>query len=317
MINETQRIKVRGTDLSVSPLCLGGCPLGGYGWGDVQRVELLNAVRGAYECGINFFDTADTYGLGESERLLAEALGDRRNDVVIATKFGVRIEGGKTFYDNSRDYINKAVEGSLKRLGREYIDIYQVHYRDGCTPLADVVDSLERLREAGKIRYYGLSNIHGEDARELASLGANPFVTFQDEYSLVCRKNEADMLRFRDEHGMTPLTWGSLGQGILSGKYDRHCHFDKNDRRSRDIYVNFHGEKLIKNLEIVEELKKIAAEVGKPVSAVAIRWILDYLKGSAVIVGAKTPLQARQNCEAMNWSLSADAVSALEKISRE
>jgi len=125
------------------------------------------------------------------------------------------------------------------------------------------------------------------------------------------------MLHFRDVHGMTPLTWGSLGQGILTGKYDKNCTFDKNDRRSRDIYVNFHGEKLIKNLEIVEELKKIAAAVGKPVSAVAIRWILDYLCGSVVIVGAKSPAQVMQNYEAMNWSLSADAVSALEKISRE
>jgi len=173
------------------------------------------------------------------------------------------------------------------------------------------------LRRAGKIRYYGLSNIHAEDARELQLLGTNPFVSFQDEYSLACRKNEADMLHFRDVHGMTPLTWGSLGQGILTGKYDKNCTFDKNDRRSRDIYVNFHGEKLIKNLEIVEELKKIAAAVGKPVSAVAIRWILDYLCGSVVIVGAKSPAQVMQNYEAMNWSLSADAVSALEKISRE
>ena len=310
------RIKIAKTDLLVSPICLGGCPLGGYGWGDVQRGELIDTVRTAYDNGINFFDTADTYGLGESERLIAEALGKDKNDAVIATKFGVRVEGGKTTYDNSREYIFEAAEASLERLGRDYIDIYQVHYRDGVTPLADVIESLERLREAGKIRYYGLSNISHKDMEELVAIGTNPFVSFQNEYSLACRKNEDDMLKFRDEFLMTPLTWGSLGQGILSGKYDKNCHFEKNDRRSREIYVNFHGDKLIKNLEIVEEMKKIAERMGKPVSTVAIRWILDYLHGSVVIAGAKTSAQVLQNIEASDWKLSTDEINLLERISR-
>lgn len=310
------RIKIAKTDLLVSPICLGGCPLGGYGWGDVQRGELIDTVRTAYDNGINFFDTADTYGLGESERLIADALGKDKNEAVIATKFGVRVEGGRTFYDNSREYIFEAAEASLERLGRDYIDIYQVHYRDGVTPLADVIESLERLREAGKIRYYGLSNISHKDMEELVAIGTNPFVSFQNEYSLACRKNEDDMLKFRDEFLMTPLTWGSLGQGILSGKYDKNCHFEKNDRRSREIYVNFHGDKLIKNLEIVEEMKKIAERMGKPVSTVAIRWILDYLHGSVVIAGAKTRAQVLQNIEASDWKLSTDEINLLERISR-
>ena len=126
-----QKMKISKTDLQVSTVCLGGCPLGGYGWGDTQRENLINAVKTAYDSGINFFDTADTYGLGESERVLAEALGENRNNAVITTKFGVRVENGKTFYDNSREYVFSAVEASLKRLGRDYIDLYQVHYRDG------------------------------------------------------------------------------------------------------------------------------------------------------------------------------------------
>lgn len=310
------KVNIKKTDLYVSPICLGGCPLGGYGWGSTQRDDLINAVKTAYDSGINFFDTADTYGLGESERVLAEALLPHKNDVIITTKFGVRVENGKTTYDNSREYVFKAVEASLTRLKRECIDLYQVHYRDGVTPLSDLVESLELLREQGKIRYYGLSNIHEEDKAELSSLGFNPFVSFQDEYSLACRKNEADMISFRDDFDMTPLTWGSLGQGILSGKYDKNCKFDSNDRRSRDIYVNFHGEKLLKNLEIVEKMKEISREVGKPVSSIAIRWILDYLTGSVVIVGAKTPTQVFQNVEALGWNLSEEQIDILDRISR-
>ncbi len=312
-----QKVQIKKTDLTVSALCMGGCPLGGYGWGNTVRQDLIDAVRVALDSGINFFDTADTYGLGESERTLAEALGTDSKKAIITTKFGVRVENGKTFYDNSREYIFKAVEDSLKRLNRDYIDLYQVHYRDGVTPLSDVAESLEALKKQGKIRYYGLSNIHSADAEELKQFSENPFVSFQDEYSLACRKNEQEMVDFRDRFDMTPFTWGSLGQGILSGKYDKNCKFEANDRRSRDIYVNFHGEKLLKNLEIVEVLKEIANETGKSVSSVAIRWILDYLKNSVVIVGAKSPKQVLQNAEALSFELTKEQINRLDKISKE
>lgn len=313
-----QKVTIKKTDLTVSALCMGGCPLGGYGWGNTQRQDLINAVKTAIDNGINFFDTADTYGLGESERTLAEALGGKVNDAIITTKFGVRVENGKTFYDNSKEYIESALIKSLKRLNRDYIDLYQVHYRDGVTPLTDVAETLEKLKRQGKIRYYGLSNIHKEDEEELKAFGKNnPFVSFQDEYSLACRKNEKDMLIFRDGYQMTPFTWGSLGQGILSGKYDKDCKFDSNDRRSREIYVNFHGEKLKKNLEIVEELKKLAEKYNKPVSAIAIRWILDYLNNSVVIAGIKSPKQALQNIEATLFTLTSEDVALLERVSRE
>ncbi len=313
-----QKVLIKKTDLNVSALCMGGCPLGGYGWGNTQREDLINAVKTAVDNGINFFDTADTYGLGESERTLAEALGFQSKKVVITTKFGVRVENGKTTYDNSREYIFKAVEGSLKRLNRDYIDLYQIHYRDGKTPLVEVANTLEVLKQQGKIRYYGLSNIHEQDAVELKEFkDNNPFVSFQDEYSLACRKNEKEMFAFRDDFNMTPFTWGSLGQGILSGKYDKNCKFDANDRRSRDIYVNFHGQKLLKNLEIVEVLKEIAVEQGKAVSSIAIRWILDYLKNSVVIVGAKSPKQVLQNIEALDWVLSPEQIDRLDQISKE
>lgn len=308
-------ITLKNSDLTVSRLCMGGCPMGGYGWGAVQEDELIEAVHTALEQGVNFFDTADTYGLGQSEKTLGKALGIRRKDVVIATKFGVRIGGGKTFYDNSPEWIEKACVSSLKRLGTDYIDLYQVHYRDGITPISDVVEALEELKLKGYIRYYGLSNIHREDIAELKPYEGK-FVSFQDEYSLACRKNENDMFEVSEKLQMNPLTWGSLGQGILTGKYTKdNVNFKSDDRRSRDIYVNFHGDKLMKNLEIVEVMKQIAAKYDKPVSAVAIRFILDYLPESAVLCGAKRPDQVLGNVKSTGWNLDESDLKILDEVS--
>ena len=308
-------ITLKNSDIKVSRLCMGGCPMGGYGWGDVQEKELIDAVHVALEQGVTFFDTADTYGLGQSEITLGKALGQRRKDVVVASKFGVRVGGGKTVYDNSPEWIREALEGSLKRLGTDYIDVYQVHYRDVITPIAVVVETLEELKQKGYIRAYGLSNIFHNDKEELENFKGR-FVSFQDEYSLACRKNESDIFELSRDLQMTPLTWGSLGQGILTGKYDKNTKFGGNDRRNRDIYVNFHGEKLLKNLEIVEVMKGIAEKHDKPVSAVAIRYILDYLPQSVVLCGAKRPSQVLGNAAGCDWELDGADLKALEFVSR-
>lgn len=307
-------IILKNSDLKVSRLCVGGCPMGGYGWGDVQETQLIDAVHTALENGINFFDTADTYGLGQSEKTLSKALGNRRKDVIIASKFGVRRINGQTVYDNSSEWINEALEGSLKRLNTDYIDLYQVHYRDDKTPISVVIDTLEQLKKKGRIRAYGLSNIHEKDIPELLE-HKGKFVSFQDEYSLACRKNEADMFGLANKLEMTPLTWGSLGQGILTGKYHKNTVFGVNDRRSREIYVNFHGEKLLKNLEIVQILKQIAIAHNKTISSVAIRFILDYLPNSAALVGIKNKAQVLGNLEAMDWKLTSDEITQLLKVS--
>ena len=309
-------VTLKNSDLKVSRICMGGCPMGGYGWGNVQENELIDAVHAALEQGITFFDTADTYGLGQSEITLGKALGVHRKNVVVASKFGVRAGNGKTVYDNSPEWIREALHGSLERLGTDYIDLYQIHYRDEHTPISAVVETLEDLQKRGYIRYFGLSNIHQEDLKELQPY-VGKFVSFQDEYSLACRKNEPDMLMLADQLQLTPLTWGSLGQGILTGKYDKNTVFDTTDRRSRDVYVNFHGQKLLKNLEIVEALKKIADRHEKSVASIAIRFILDYLPDSVVLCGAKRPSQIIGNAEAADWSLGRDEIEMLEKISAE
>lgn len=302
------------SDLRVSRICMGGCPMGQYGWGDVQEKELLDAISAAIDHGVNFFDTADVYGMGTSEQTLAKGLGTRRSEVVIATKFGVRVENGRTFYDNSAEWIRNSVEGSLRRLNTDYIDLYQVHYRDGVTPLADVVETLLQLQQQGLIRHFGLSNVFEKDFQEIAAL-KDYFVSFQDEYSLACRKNEADIQHLAQEFSLTPLTWGSLGQGVLTGKYSANTCFESNDRRSREIYVNFHGEKFQQNLRIVEAMRPIAAAHGKSIAAVAIRFIMDYLPSSVVLCGAKRPDQILGNIQGADWQLAASELDILNSVS--
>lgn len=304
------------SDLRVSRLAFGGCPMGRHGWGDVSKQMFLDAINVALESGLTFFDTADTYGLGEGERTLGEALGRRRDEAVIATKFGVRVEGGRTFYDNSPQWINTALRASLQRLNTDHVDLYQIHYRDGVTPLEDVVNTLNELRDQGLIRHFGLSNVGLNDVAELAPVGRR-FVSFQDEFSLANRTHESDINALSEAFGLTPLTWGSLGQGILTGKYGAASRFDPNDRRSRPVYVNFHGTKLEHNLRIVDVLREIAQEVGRPVPSVAIRWILDRLPGSVAIAGIKTSEQLTSNLAALDWQLTTDQLDALTAVSED
>lgn len=308
-------ITLKNSDLNVSRLCMGGCPMGGYGWGDVQEKELIDAINVAVDNGINFFDTADTYGLGQSEITLAKGLGNRRKDVIIESKFGVRFSSEGTIYDNSPQYIRKALEGTLSRLRTDYIDIYVIHYRDHKTPIEEVVETLESLQREGKIRYFGLSNIDSENIHELLPFKGK-FVCCQDEYSLACRSHEKSLISLKNELDVTPLTWGSLGQGILTGKYNQSCSFDSNDRRSRDIYVNFHGEKLLKNLGIVDAMKPIATAHNVSIAAVAIRFIMDHLNDSVILVGAKRPSQILSNLESVGWTLSNSEIELLNNISQ-
>ena len=208
------------------------------------------------------------------------------------------------------------MEGSLRRLGTDYIDLYQIHYRDGKTPIGEVIETLEEMKKKGYIRYYGLSNIHEDDIEEIKPFRGK-FVSFQDEYSLACRKNESDMKSIAQDLEMTILTWGSLGQGILTGKYTKeNVNFGNDDRRSRDIYVNFHGEKLLKNLEIVEVMRTIADKYEKPVAAVAIRYILDFLSDSVVLCGAKRPSQILGNIEGLGWNLEREDIKRLGEGSK-
>lgn len=305
------------SNLKVSRLGFGCCPMGGHGWGEVDDREMISSVHSALELGVNLFDTADVYGLGHSEEVLGTALQGIREKAVIATKFGVRRKDSITYYDNSTQWMEQALDASLGRLNTDYIDLYQVHYRDGSTPIDEVIKFLEKQRDKGKIRYYGLSNVSLQDIDGINKNHIPGLVTFQNEFSLANRTKEQDIRDLVKSCMLSVMTWGSLGQGILSGKYNMQSAFDNGDRRNRAEYQNFHGERLKRNLLIVEKMKEISKEKKKPLTAIAVRWILDYLKNAVVLTGIKNREQLLQNAAALGWCLEQNEVNVLEIISRD
>ena len=304
-----ERVRLGSNGPEVPRLGIGGCPFGGHGWGSCDPREMTRAIHAAWDAGLDFFDTADVYGLGQSERLLGEAL--RGKPAVVATKCGVRVEGGRTWYDNAPAWITAACEDSLRRLNRDCIDLYQLHYRDG-TPMGEILETFHKLRDSGKIRHFGLSNIPLSDLPELRPW-AGEFVSLQKEFSLARREQESDLLALCGALGMTPMSWGSLGQGVLTGKYDGSTVFGSDDRRSRETYGNFRPGRLERNLQIVAALGQIAAERGKRTAAVAVRFILDRLPGSVALCGVKRTDQLLT--DALDWHLSPAEMELLDTVS--
>lgn len=302
MIVQPEYIDFPVLDLNVSRIGFGCCPMGQHDWGTTDEAEFIDAVQTAIDHGINFFDTADIYGMGVSEKVLGKALKRRRHKAVIATKFGVRIKEGKTFYDNSMKWINQAVEESLSRLGTEYIDLYQLHYWDKKIPVDEILYALQSLKNSGKIRAFGVTNIdlieHGvtEPVDGLAS--------FSFEYSLANRMFEHVVSASQKKLRLIFLSWGSLGQSILCGRYDSSTVFSGTDRRSRKVYVNFHGDKLAYNLRIVDYMRSILPHYeNKTLPQMAIRWILDQIPASIALTGIKRAEQLKENLGGLGWRL--------------
>ena len=313
---KVEYLAIPKTELKVSRMCFGGCPMGRYGWGRTDKKELIEAVRYAIDCGINFFDTSDTYGLGESERILGESIKGRREEIIITTKFGVRrSEDGKTYYDNSPSWIKEALHNSLERLQTDYIDLYLVHYFDGITPLEDIFSTLKELQKEGKIRYYGVCNVTLDDLNKLLPY-KDDIVCIQNEYSLLTQKNQNIFEQFNIEMQTASLTWGSLSQGLLSGYITKDTVFEQGDRRNRDVYVNFHGERFIHNLNVVDEVKKIATKYEKTCAATALRFVLDHLINSVVLVGVKNIDELKLDVDLFGFKLSKQEICFLLEISK-
>lgn len=308
-------IKLKKSDLSIPRVGFGCCPMGRHGWGVVDRKELVDAVHAALANEVNFFDTSDVYGLGESEATLGEALQGRRSEAIIATKFGVRrYPTGTTYMDNSPQWITKALEGSLRRLNTDYIDLYQIHYWDGKTPFSKIFQVLERLRKDGKIRYYGITNISRSQLGDIAV--PDGLVSFSFEYSIARRESEKRISEFIADDELGFFSWGSLGQGILSGKYDNRAQFGKDDRRARDVYVNFHGKELERNLKILSGMRAILnGYPGRSLSQLAIRWILDRIYFSAALVGIKNVAQVLNLRGAVEWHLRKHDLQVIDSLS--
>jgi aryl-alcohol dehydrogenase-like predicted oxidoreductase len=291
-----------------------GCEqLGGYNWGGVLVSEVASAVDEAIERGVNLFDTADCYGLGESERRLGALLRARRG-AIVATKFGVRVDAaGRVSYDSTPEWAARALDASLQRLQMDCVDLYQLHYWDGRTPLADTLDCLDRLRRAGKCRYFGVTNVRAADLP--ASLPEG-FVSLSLEYSLVAREAEPDALA-AGARGLSFLSYGTLAQGLLSGQYGPQHRFAADDRRSRSNYVHHHGARRERNSGIVAVLSEAAAALGASPVQIAIAWVLERLPHSIALVGIKRPVQLREALDALElsvtdtWRRQLDSSSAL------
>ncbi len=298
-------------DLQVSRLSLGGCPFGGHGWGTIDDADSILAIQKAYDLGVNFFDTADVYGFGHSEKILRKALGANRRKVALASKFGIRWDSQcRTWKDASPAYLRSALDASLRRLEVECIDLYYLHWPDDQTPLEQTIEALADLQRQGKIRAIGLSNVSAEQLQLAASIA--PVATVQVQFSLVDQEDFRRLAPIAKELSTTLTTWGSLAQGLLSGKYDANTKFEEGDRRLR--YKNFQGEKLQSNLRLVEELRQIATKLGKTPVQIALRWLLDTSPVGAVLFGAKNNKQVTDNLGAMSWELPKTMYSRLEKL---
>ena len=304
-------LQLASIDTPVSRVALGGCPLGGYGWGEVDDRDSIATIHKAIDAGINFYDTADIYGLGHSEKILSRGLGADRESVVIATKFGVRQNNkGQSFYDVSPKWARKAVELSLQRLRVDAISLYYMHWPDGETVIEDVVGVLADLKQEGKILGIGLSNVSPEEVKRAAS--TTTISAIQVQYSLIDREVAEKLLRVTAEYKIPLVTWGSLGQGILSGKYNEASVFKSNDRRSR--YENFKEPKLSQNLRVVKELVRTAKQSHATPSQVAIRWLLEQFGVRVALFGAKTFEQVSENVNAMNLRLSEKQLANLTQV---
>jgi aryl-alcohol dehydrogenase-like predicted oxidoreductase len=293
-------LRLPGTDLTVSRVGFGGWAIGGHGWGPVRDEESIAAVRAALDAGITFFDTADVYGFGHSETVLAQALGERRHDVVIATKFGVTWDAqGHVGRDASPAYLRRAVEESLRRLRLDCIPLYHLHWPDPATPVADTMRALLDLVDEGKIRYVGCSNLPPELAAEAGRHA--PLASLQYPFSILGKGSVEAMLPTLERSPAGFVAYDTLAKGLLAGKFSSSSSFGPDDVRSRD--PRFRGREYEENLKRVEVLRGIARRLGKTPAQVAVRWVLDHPFVSVALVGCKTAAQARENAGASGWRL--------------
>lgn len=300
--------KRRIGSLQVSEVGL-GC--NNFGW-RLDAAESAAVVRAALDSGIDFFDTADIYGAGQSEEFLGKALGPRREEVVIATKFGMELEGqGK---GASPAYIRTALEASLRRLGTDRIDLYQLHTPDPTVSIEETLGALDELMEAGKVVEIGASNFSVEqiDDAEAAAGGRARFVSVQNEYSLLHREPEEGVLETCERLGLAFLPYFPLKSGLLTGKYRRgrpppeDARISKSGRRDELLSE--------RNLVIVEELIRFVEARDRTILELAFSWLLARPVVASVIAGATAPEQVRANAGAAGWDLTEDELAEVDAI---
>ena len=325
MATEMEYRLLGGSGFKVPALCLGTGTFGGSNeffraWGTTGVEEATRLVDICLEAGLNFFDSADGYSEGQAEEVLGGAIKGRRDQVLISTKATFRSGDGPNDVGSSRWHLIQAVEGSLRRLGTDYIDLFQLHGFDALTPIEEVLGTLDDLVRAGKIRYLGVSNFSGwhlmKSLAISAHYGLQRYVAHQAYYSLVGRDFEWELMPLALDQKVGTVVWSPLGWGRLTGKIrrgqPRPATSRLNTKETADAGPPVDDDYLYK---VVDALDAVAAETEKTVPQVAVNWLLQRPSVSSVIIGARNEEQLRQNLGAVGWNLSADQVAQLDTAS--
>jgi aryl-alcohol dehydrogenase-like predicted oxidoreductase len=281
-------------------------------YGTADEVEAVATIHHAIELGIDFLDTADQYGLGDNERLVGEAIADRRDAVVLATKFGVvrDPENPASRGLNGRpDYVHRACDASLRRLGADYLDLYYQHRVDPDVPIEETVGAMAELVDAGKVRFLGLSEAGVETIRRAQAV--HPISALQSEYSLWTRDLEAAILPTCRELGIGLVAYSPLGRGFLTGTITSPDDLESDDFRRAN--PRFQGEHLARNLELVARVREIAAEKECTPGQLAIAWVLAQGDDVVPIPGTKRRTWLEQNADAVEVSLSAEDLARIDE----
>jgi aryl-alcohol dehydrogenase-like predicted oxidoreductase len=307
------------TGLKVSAVGFGCWEIGGT-YGRIDESQFQRAVAQAIDGGINCFDTAEAYGMGVSEEALARALGGRRNNVVIATKFGVGYEEMPNRRDSSRERVLASIDKSLQRLRTDHVDVYLVHWPDPNTPLDETMRALDDVVRQGKVRFIGVSNFRLAQIEECARLRRIDVVQYA--WNMFDRRMQAEIFPYCAAQQIAVMAYGSLAYGMLSGTFHAGMSFDENDWRSRggnlgilNLFRTLFGpEHFPRNLAAVEELKRLAAKYGKSLPQFALRWTLSNPVVGTALVGFRTSAEVPENLGALGWEISNDDMTEIDAI---
>lgn len=307
--------------LQVSALCFGAMTFTGEnGWkhvGSLGQKEADEIIAYCIDKGVNFFDTADIYSSGESEKILGKALGTKRKDAVICTKVGFRIGDGVNDTGCSRSRIMRGCEESLRRLGTDYIDLYLIHAYDPAVPLEETMQGLNDLVREGKVRYVGCSNFTGWQLMKAAMIsrenGWPKLINVQVLYNLVQRDVESDILPVCLDQGIGMTIWGPLAGGFLSGKYRKNLPWPTGTRLVKPGAHNPFDEE--KGFSIINELEKIAEARDTTISQAGLNWLLQKRGVTSIVVGARYKSQLIDNLKVVEWNMTPDEIRKLDDIS--
>jgi aryl-alcohol dehydrogenase-like predicted oxidoreductase len=314
-----------GSGFRVPALSLGTGTFGGGGelfkaWGATDVAEATRLVDICLEAGLTMFDSADIYSGGMAEEILGQAIKGRRDKVIVSTKATFRVGEGPNDVGSSRFHLIRTVEASLRRLGTDYIDLYQLHGFDAMTPIEEVVETLDDLVRAGKIRYVGCSNFSGWHLMKSLAVsekyGLARYVAHQAYYSLVGRDYEWELMPLALDQKVGAVVWSPLGWGRLTGKIRRGQPLPKTSRLQSKVATDIGPQVPDEHVyRVVDALDEVAKETGKTVPQIALNWLLQRPSVTNVIIGARNEEQLRQNLGAVGWNLAPEQVARLDSAS--